>query len=117
MATRSIKSFNEHHSDKECHPEPQAKDLRWTRKTTHAFNRTYQDLSPVMTKARQCLTLILSLALFTSPLPAQQSTGYTFRAETDLVLVNVTVRDKSGNLVRDLKQSDFSVVEDNKPQQ
>ncbi|HTC92281.1 MAG TPA: VWA domain-containing protein [Terriglobales bacterium] len=70
-----------------------------------------------MTKARQCLTLILSLALLTPPLPAQQSTGYTFRAETDLVLVNVTVRDKSGNLVRDLKQSDFSVVEDNKPQQ
>ncbi len=35
---------------------------------------------------------------------------------TDLVLVNVVVRDKKGNLVRDLKKQDFTVLEDNKPQ-
>ena len=32
------------------------------------------------------------------------------------MLVNVTVRDKSGNPVRDLKPEDFTVLEDNKPQ-
>ena len=31
-------------------------------------------------------------------------------------MVNVTVRDKNGNFVRDLKPEDFSVLEDNKPQ-
>jgi VWFA-related protein len=41
---------------------------------------------------------------------------YTFHAESDLILVNVTVRDKSGNFVRGLKLSDFTILEDNKPQ-
>ena len=36
-----------------------------------------------------------------------QQAGYTFRADTELVLVNVSVRDKSGNLVSDLKPEDF----------
>ena len=51
-------------------------------------------------------------------LPAQQSgqTGYTFKAKSELVLVNVSVRDKNGNLVQDLKPEDFTVLEDNKPQ-
>ncbi len=38
-------------------------------------------------------------------------------AQTELVLVNVTVRDKNGNPVRDLKPEDFTVLEDSKPQQ
>jgi len=41
---------------------------------------------------------------------------YTFHAESDLVLVNVTVRDKSGNFVKGLKSSDFTILEDNKAQ-
>ncbi|HSB75117.1 MAG TPA: VWA domain-containing protein [Terriglobales bacterium] len=41
---------------------------------------------------------------------------YTFRARSELVLVNVTVRDRKGNLVRDLKAGDFTVLEDGKPQ-
>ena len=45
------------------------------------------------------------------------STEYTFRSRTELILVNVTVRDKSGNPVRDLKREDFTLLEDNKPQQ
>jgi VWFA-related protein len=39
-----------------------------------------------------------------------------FRSGTDLVLVNVVVRDKSGAVVRGLTQSDFTVTEDDKPQ-
>src|SRR5262245_5011510 len=71
-------------------------------------------------RARQwmnkALALLLAPALVAPPLPSQQNTGYTLRTETDLVLVNVSVRDKNGNFVRDLKQSDFTVMEDNKAQ-
>ncbi len=44
-------------------------------------------------------------------------TDYTFHAETELVLVNVTVRDKSGKVVRDMKPEDFQIKEDGKLQQ
>jgi VWFA-related protein len=48
---------------------------------------------------------------------AQPQQGlYRFKVTSDLVLVSVTVRDKRGNLVRDLKQSDFTIAEDGKAQ-
>jgi VWFA-related protein len=47
--------------------------------------------------------------------PAQ--TVPAIRATTELVLVNVVARDKKGNLVRDLKQLDFTVLEDGQKQQ
>jgi len=43
--------------------------------------------------------------------------GYRIRVNSDLVLVNVSVRDKRGNLIRDMKPSDFTVLEDGQPQQ
>src|SRR5215468_5576236 len=39
-----------------------------------------------------------------------------FRGGTELVLVNVVARDKSGQFVRDLKREDFIVFEDGKKQ-
>ena len=39
-----------------------------------------------------------------------------FRSGTELVLVNVVVRDKSGAVVRNLSRDDFTVTEDDKPQ-
>ena len=54
--------------------------------------------------------------LLCPPLPSQQQSGYVFHAESDLVLVNVTVRDKSGNFVPGLKPENFTILEDNKPQ-
>jgi len=40
----------------------------------------------------------------------------TLIMKTNLVLTNVVVRDKKGELVKGLKQSDFTIVEDKKPQ-
>jgi VWFA-related protein len=48
---------------------------------------------------------------------ADQGTGYVLRAESDLVLTNVVVRDaKTGQVVLGLKQSDFTVTENGKAQ-
>jgi VWFA-related protein len=62
--------------------------------------------------------MVLSLAL-PAPTFAQQGqgAGFTLRAESDLVLTNVVVRDaKTGEVVRGLKQSDFTILENGKPQ-
>ena len=64
--------------------------------------------------ARKLLSLYLCCAFLCSSLPSQ--TDYVFRAKTEIVLVNVTVRDKDGNFIRNLKAEDFTVLEDNKPQ-
>ncbi len=67
---------------------------------------------------QRTLALGLVIALLCPLLPSQDaSTGYVFRSQTEIVLVNVTAHDKNGNLVRDLKREDFTVLEDNKPQQ
>jgi VWFA-related protein len=65
---------------------------------------------------RGILAALLQLALLCSSLPAQDQAEYTFRVESEMVLVNVTVRDKNGNFVRNLKPEDFTILEDNKPQ-
>src|ERR1700730_12657689 len=68
--------------------------------------------------AKRGLAVVLALVLARVNVVSQQTpTDYTFRSPTELVLVNVTVRDKNGNPVRDLKREDFTVLEDNKPQQ
>ena len=47
--------------------------------------------------------------------PAEPS-GVVIKKETKLVLVDAVVTDKKGNYVRDLKQNEFKVYEDNKEQ-
>ena len=37
---------------------------------------------------------------------------YVFHSESDLVLVNVTARDKSGKFVPGLKPKDFTILEE-----
>ncbi|HEY2544487.1 MAG TPA: hypothetical protein VGI46_00330, partial [Candidatus Acidoferrum sp.] len=46
----------------------------------------------------------------------EQPTSSSIRVTTELVLANVVVRDKKGNLVRDLKKEDFTLLEDGKKQ-
>src|SRR3974390_3552659 len=60
-----------------------------------------------------------------SPAPAQspaaqnsQQPGFVMKVNAELVLTNVVARDKkTGELVRGLKQSDFTVYESGKQQQ
>ena len=49
---------------------------------------------------------------------AAQQDNYVFKANAELVLTNVVVRDaKTGEFVHGLKQSDFTILENGKPQQ
>jgi VWFA-related protein len=50
------------------------------------------------------------------PLRPHAEQRSVFRSGTELVLVNVVVRDKSGAVVRNLSRDDFTVTEDDKPQ-
>ena len=40
----------------------------------------------------------------------------TFKSETNLVIIDVSVKDKAGNVIPGLKQGDFVILEDGKPQ-
>jgi hypothetical protein len=41
-----------------------------------------------------------------------KTSGSSIRVTSELVLANVVVRDKKGNLIRDLKKQDFALYED-----
>ena len=74
--------------------------------------------------------LLLACLLSTRPAPAQTSAsaaqsdvpanaqgGYTLTVNANIVLTNVVVRDKkTGAVVKGLKASDFTILENNKPQ-
>ncbi|HVM74018.1 MAG TPA: VWA domain-containing protein [Candidatus Saccharimonadales bacterium] len=78
---------------------------------------------------RERIAAVLLASLLGTSVPAQQQQqpqatpqkpsepGFRMRVTTEIVLVNVIARDKKGNLIRDLKQSDFTVYEDGQKQQ
>ncbi len=69
---------------------------------------------PQLMKKLMACTMVAAM-LWPNFVIAQQP-GYTFKAQSELVLVDISVRDKNGNLIRDLKPADFTILEDNKPQ-
>ena len=74
------------------------------------------------TLLRRILAVFLSSAIAApafgqAPSGQADNPGFTIRSRTELVVVNVTARDRSGNVVKDLKAEDFSVLEENKQQQ
>src|SRR5580704_19083508 len=56
-------------------------------------------------------------ALAQDAAPQAKPPQYRVRVTSELVLGNVVVRDKKGNLVRGLKKEDFTVTEDGKRQE
>jgi VWFA-related protein len=50
------------------------------------------------------------------PPAAQPGSTPTFTTTANLVIVDVTVKDKTGGVIENLKQGDFSILEDGKPQ-
>jgi VWFA-related protein len=62
------------------------------------------------------LIAILIPMLAQQPVQISDNGPATFTAHTRLVVVDVTVKDKNGKLIEGLKQSDFAVFEDGKPQ-
>lgn len=63
-----------------------------------------------------CVLVLLLPTLTVAQDSDKRDATYTFRSNADLVLVNVVVRDKNGNLVKDLKKEDFTLLEEGKPQ-
>ena len=70
------------------------------------------------------MAMLLMALVAVPPVPAQQASQqklpaqrlYKFKADTEIVLVNVIVRDRNGNPIRNLTKDDFTLLEDNKPQ-
>src|SRR6185295_13217595 len=60
--------------------------------------------------------LIVTVLGVSSHAQAPRQPATVFRSGTELVLVNVVVRDKSGAVVRGLTRDDFIIAEDDKPQ-
>ena len=70
-----------------------------------------------MNKALAIVAAMLLALNASSQAPQQaQQPQHGLHVTSELVLVNVVVRDKKGNLVRDLKKEDFTLLEDGKRQ-
>jgi Ca-activated chloride channel family protein len=63
------------------------------------------------------LTAAAAVALLSADrnVEAQQQDGFRFKSGVELINVNVTVTDRSGRFVSNLRQDDFLVYEDDKP--
>ena len=59
---------------------------------------------------------IISAALACAGLLAQDQPAPTFRTNTNLVIINVAVKDKSGKAIENLNKDQFTLLEDGKPQ-
>jgi VWFA-related protein len=72
----------------------------------------------VVTRRQILLSTIPMIAgsLFAGPQQAERAESTTFSVNVDVVSVFVTVRDKKGNLIKDLVQEDFTVREDGRTQ-
>lgn len=63
------------------------------------------------------LAVLSALTICCLPPSRQLAQEQAVRIRTDLVQIDVAVKDQKGNLIRDLKREDFEVLEDGKPQQ
>lgn len=63
------------------------------------------------------LAILTALALLVAAQQPAPETGLKISVTTNLVVVNVDVRDRNGKPIENLKASDFALLEDDKPQQ
>src|SRR5262245_32637916 len=68
-----------------------------------------------LSPCRAAVVVLLTASMAAGQQPKPQEAP-VFRGGTELVLVNVVARDKSGAFVRGLTRDDFVVLEDGKPQ-
>src|SRR5882762_7256067 len=90
------------------------------------MTQMFRQAGAILTAA--ILLLNVSLSVFAQDAPQSQPSQasqqaqqpqqpqYRVRVTSELVLVNVVVRDKKGGLVTDLKKEDFTLLEDGKRQ-
>ncbi|HEX3119829.1 MAG TPA: VWA domain-containing protein, partial [Candidatus Acidoferrum sp.] len=74
---------------------------------------------PLIRQVAAALAVFLTFTNALASLRAQdapQQPQYRMRVTSELVLVNVVARDRHGNLIRNLKKTDFIVTEDGKKQ-
>lgn len=69
-----------------------------------------------MKRAILAVVLAARLGIGQQSPPILTKGNFTFTSTTQLVTVNVSVKDKQGNPIEGLKASDFTVLEDGKPQ-
>ena len=87
----------------------------------HWFKRTNMRGSKCLTAfAHRMLAAMMIGMIVSSPMGAQQqgpSGTFTLKVQSDIVLTNVVVQDKkTGAVVKGLKASDFTILENGKPQ-
>jgi VWFA-related protein len=89
-----------------------------TKKKKPRSSQSTQKTNCLSRRSLRSLRFFLIVAAFSVSPSAQapRQPGTVFRTGTELVLVNVVVRDKNGAVVRGLTRDDFSIAEDDKPQ-
>ncbi|SNT07448.1 VWFA-related domain-containing protein [Granulicella rosea] len=85
---------------------------------THAYRTRPTPGRSLIASALACLLAVSPLAAQqTDPTQNGQPQMYVMKVRTDIVLTNVVVRDKkTGEVVKGLKASDFTIFENGKPQ-
>ncbi len=63
-------------------------------------------------RARRALALLAAFGLVWTPLAAQEQGDARIRVDVNLVLLEATVKDKAGQVMKDLKKEDFALDED-----
>ena len=81
------------------------------------FHKLFAVVNAAALVAGVPVTNVAQQAPVSSPAQTPAQAPQAIRVATELVLVNVVARDKKGNLVRDLKREDFTVLEDGQKQQ
>src|SRR6202050_4703244 len=74
-------------------------------------------MTTMMTAMSGCAFRMVAAALVCAGMLAQDQAPASFKTNTNLVIINVSVKDKSGKAIEDLKKDQFTLLEDGKPQQ